>query len=496
MFRLSQLLDCEDITIQCHNIPDADSIASAFAIFTYLAAHGKKSRIIYSGNMEITKSNLLEMIIRLSIPIEYISKKTHMKTLVMADCQYGERNVESFEADTIVVIDHHIEVNSRYDMGIIHSRLGSCSTLVWDLLKKEQFDFSEYPKVSTALYYGLFTDTNSLEEIAHPLDKDARDSLKFDQSIIKRLRGNNLTLSELNIAANALKCHNMNTELRYASFETEPCDPNILGFISDLALQVSGIDVCIVYSRLPDGYKLSVRSCVREVMANEFVQFVTEGVGSGGGHLSKAGGFIDKEKLTEPNISEYFEKRACEYFSSYDIIDSASHDLDTDTFQKYEKNKIPVGFVMSTDIFESATPMLIRTLEGDAEAEASENIYLMIGIYGEVYPIKAEKFKKSYEICSGCFEANFDYSPTVKNKITGDSVELSSYARPCIATGNMYIYASSIEKNTKVFTAWNPEGYMYGKAGDYIAVRADDKNDVYVIRRDIFEITYKKEVVE
>ena len=494
MFQLSQLLNCEEITIQCHNVPDADSIASAFAIFSYLAVHGKQSKIIYSGNMEITKSNLLEMIILLSIPIQYVREKTHLKTLVMADCQYGERNAEQFEADTIVVIDHHKESTPAYDMGIIHSQLGSCSTLVWDLLVKEQFDFKQYPDVSTALYYGLFTDTGNLEEIAHPLDKDARDSLKFDPIIIKRLRGNNLTLSELKIAANALNFHNLHSDLRYASFEAEPCDPNILGFISDLALQVRGIDVCIAYTRLPSGYKLSVRSCVREVMANEFVQFITEDVGSGGGHLSKAGGFIDKAKLENPDISDYLETRSAEYFTGYDLIDTSSHNLNIDTFSKYKKNKIPVGFVVSTDIFKDGTPMLIRTLEGDAEAEASDDVYLMIGIYGEVYPITAEKFKRNYELYPGSFQSDFDYSPTVKNKVTGDSVELAGYAKACISTGNTYIYAAPLTRKTKIFTGWNPEGYMSGKPGDYIAVRADDHNDVYIIQKDIFAITYTKEI--
>ena len=283
---------------------------------------------------------------------------------VLVDCQYGERNAEKFAADTVIVIDHHMEAKPEYTFGIIRSQLGSCSTLIWDLLNKEQFDFKKYPNVSTALYYGLYTDTNSLEEIAHPLDKDARDSLKFDANIIKRLRNNNLSLSELNIAGTALTRHNNNRDLGYAIFQAEPCDPNILGFISDLALQVDGIDVCIVYNELRDGFKLSIRSCTREVMANEFAQFLTEGVGSDGGHISKSGGFINKSKIDELNINieSFMTNRTKEYFDSYDVIDSANHDLNIDDMLKYKKKKIPVGFVLSTDIFDEGTQMLIRTL--------------------------------------------------------------------------------------------------------------------------------------
>ena len=134
--------------------------------------------------------------------------------------------------------------------------------------------------------------------------------------------------------------------------------------------------------------------------------------------------------------------------------------------------------------------MLIRTLEGDIEAETSNDIYLMIGILGEVYPIKAEKFHKTYEITDGIFEGEFEYSPTVKDQLTGESKDIMKYAKSCVTKGVTSVYAMPVSKNTKVFTSWNTESYMYGKPGDYVSVRADDYHDVYIIRKDIFEKTY------
>jgi len=494
MFSLSSLLDCDEIVIQCHDIPDADTIASAFAVHTYLKENKKNSKIIYSGMAEISKANLLEMIVELAIPIEYTTEMPRIGTLVLVDCQYGERNVQQFEADTVIVIDHHTESKGGGSFGIIRSQLGSCSTLIWDLLNKTQFDVNKHPSVSTALYYGLYTDTNNLEEIAHPLDKDARDSLKFDNNIINKLRNNNLSLSELSIAGTALTQYKIDTNLKYAIFKAAPCDPNILGFISDLALQVNDIDVCLVYNELNDGFKLSIRSCIREVMANEFSVYLTEGVGSGGGHIGKAGGFINKTKIEEQNtdIGSFLEKRAREYFSSYEVVDSADHSLDINCMQEYRKRNIPVGFVASTDIFSEGEPVLIRTLEGDTEIEASKDILFMIGILGEVYPITTEKWGRNYALTDCAFEADYDYSPTAKNKVTGDSVEIAPFAKPCLATGEVHIFAAPVTKNTKVFTSWNVTGYMFGAPGDYIAVRSDDHNDVYIIRRDIFEKTYER----
>lgn len=61
--------------------------------------------------------------------------------------------------------------------------------------------------------------------------------------------------------------------------------------ISDLVLQVSEIDVCVVFNVLDFSIKFSVRSCVKETKASHLAQVISKGIGSGGGHLTKAGGF-------------------------------------------------------------------------------------------------------------------------------------------------------------------------------------------------------------
>ena len=485
MFYLSEILKYDNIIIQCHDYPDADTLASAFAVYTYLYENGKAARMVYAGRAEITKPNLLRMITFLSIPLEYVNTLPDDITLIMTDCQYEESNVTKFDAKNIIQLDHHEDKNRGYS-GIIRSNLGSCATLIWDLLLKENFPFDKYPQAATALYYGLYTDTNSFEEISHPLDKDMRDELIFNKTVFNTLRFNNLTIEELNIAGMALTRHKIDNEHNFAIFQADACDPNILGFISDLTLQVEDVDVCIVYSILPNGYKISIRSCTREIMADEFAAFLA----SGGGHKQKAGAFVAKDKIGDTAIDEYLWNRTKQYFGSYDTIYADSHGLNISVMPKYKKRIIPVGYVPSTDIFPKNTPILIRTLEGDSDVIASEDILFMIGFEGEVYPIKSDKFNNSYTSTGQDFIKDFTYSPTVKNKITGETIQLIEYAKSCIPTGQTFIYASQISKNTKLFNSWNPDGYMLGIPGDYLAVRADSHNDVYIIKNDIFVKTY------
>ena len=53
--KLSQLLQFDNIIIQCHNNPDADALASGFAVFKYLKTNGKNVKFVYGGNLKYPK---------------------------------------------------------------------------------------------------------------------------------------------------------------------------------------------------------------------------------------------------------------------------------------------------------------------------------------------------------------------------------------------------------------------------------------------------------
>ena len=56
--KLSDLLEFDDIVVQCHDNPDADAIASGFGVYSYLKAMGKNVRFIYSGNFKIGRAHV------------------------------------------------------------------------------------------------------------------------------------------------------------------------------------------------------------------------------------------------------------------------------------------------------------------------------------------------------------------------------------------------------------------------------------------------------
>lgn len=322
--RLSDLLTYENIIIQCHDNPDADAIASGYGLYIYFKENQKKVRFVYGGRFVIRKSNLVLMLRELEIPIEYVTELDMPDLLITVDCQYGEGNVTHFDAKEIAVIDHHQVSGALPRLNEVRSELGACSTLVRELLAQEGIDINGNINLATALYYGLMMDTNRFSEIFHPLDKALRDAAAYDRDKIAMFRNANISLEELEIAGEALCGYEYDEKHRYAVIKVRPCDPNILGIIADMMLEVDAVDYCVVYSVLPFGVKLSVRSCRAESPASEFADYLTDKIGSGGGHLEKAGGFIRPELLQrkydieclDEQLSGFLKMRMNQYFDS------------------------------------------------------------------------------------------------------------------------------------------------------------------------------------
>ena len=118
-----------------------------------------------------------------------------------------------------------------------------------------------------------------------------------------------MSLEELDIAATALLGRDYIEEYRLAIVKAGACDPNVLGIISDFVLEVDAIDICMVFSVIKNGVKLSFRSCIKEVSASEMAQEVCRDIGSGGGHYYKAGGFIPMDLLIDSYNVYCKEKR-------------------------------------------------------------------------------------------------------------------------------------------------------------------------------------------
>ncbi len=498
-FKLSDLCGYGQIVIQCHDNPDADALASGFALRWYLEQKGVPARFVYGGANPITKSNLVLMNENLEIGCEHVTSIDPPELLITVDCQYKESNVTVFPAENVAVIDHHQVSAELPGMSEVRSNYGSCSTVIFEMLQAEGIDINADRRVATALYYGLMTDTADFSEISHPSDRDLRDTAEFNKASVTLFRNSNLSIEELRIAGEALKNTIVDDRRCSGIVEAGPCDSNILGIISDMFLEVEGVNTCVVYNLLPSGIKYSVRSCIKEVKACELAAFLAENLGGGGGHLVKAGGFLKKDLLVKAgvrfekeDITRFITARMNAYFDETTILYAEKYKANLVEFARYKKKRFRVGFVRACDIAEPGTKVMIRTLEGDIDVEITEDLYIIINVNGEIYPIQQAKFERSYEVTDAPYTFPGEYQPNVIDNATGEHIPLLPFARSCESVGGDGIYAKEIHGRVKVFTRWDPDKYYLGRTGDYLAVRADDVSDVYVIEGRIFQKTYEK----
>ncbi len=491
--KLFELGKYKRIVIQCHDIPDADAVGSGFALQCYLLSLGAEAALVYGGRAEIQKPSLLMLLDALDIKISHVTElPPETDLLITVDCQRGAGNVQKFDLPAIcnvVVIDHHRPEIEENENTVIRPYLASCATLVWDLLRGEGFSMDA--RVQNALYYGLYTDTNGLSELRHPLDRDLAD-LPNDAGLIRKLKNSAITSDELDIIGEALRVKEIIGNI--GLFRAQPCDANLLGFTSDIAQQVVHMDCCVVYCLQPFGMKLSVRSSAREIMASEIAEYLCRGAGSGGGSVEKAGGFMSLKGMAEASggldPEEYLKNRVREYLGNYDHIYAGKHSIDFGAMPLYKKLPVRVGYAKSTDVFPAGAKITIRTLEGDVDTVTDNNIYLMIGVKGEVYPIKKARFEASYSAFEQPFAANTEYIPAVINRYSGERKEIIGCARGCIPSDEKLVRAKALAKPTKVFTEWDTEKYYSGGPGDWLVANDGVFDDCYIVRRDIFEESY------
>ncbi|MDE6016700.1 MAG: DHH family phosphoesterase [Acetatifactor sp.] len=503
---LSDLESYNPITIQCHDNPDADALGAGYGLYCYFQSRGKQVRLLYSGKNQIQKSNLRMLVEELKLPIEYVEPLDGKLPpveglLITVDCQYGAGNVTALQADAVAIIDHHQREIEDVPLSLIKPGLGSCCTLVWQMLTEAGYEINDEAGLGTALYYGLYTDTNQFSELYNPLDMDMREAVPYDKSLITLLRNSNLSLRELEVAGVAMIRYSFNDDYGFSVIKAQPCDPNILGIISDFLLQVDLIKTCVVFNEGNDGYKYSVRSCIKEVKASELAGYLAEGIGSGGGHYEKAGGFISmklyEEKYPTLHAEGYFNNRMVEYFDSFKVLYAGEYQADTQGMELYEKKRIPVGYVEADKLLPVGAPITIRTQEGDLELTVEEDLYLLIGVTGQVSPLHRAEFEHIYQTLDERYtmkdyRAVAEYAPVVKNRDDGRSLVLTDYARKCVTTGQLRIYARPLEKGVKVFTLWDKNKYLLGRPGDYLAVRCDDMRDIFVVEREIFALNYDR----
>ncbi|MCK8816864.1 DHH family phosphoesterase [Natroniella sulfidigena] len=500
MIDLKELItDFDKVYIQPHDNPDADAIASAYGLERLIESWDQEAVIIYQGG-EIKKPNLRNLIKEYRLKLMLVGAGFAIgddELLVIVDGQYGAGNVSLVAAQNIIVIDHHLEEGNQKCLGKdIQPRIGACATMIVNYLREYGLEMDQ--ELATVLYFGIYMDTDSFTGGMTVLDSDNKVFLEeyYDSEVFDYLRLSTLSFADIKTCAEGM----LNTQ-RYENLvfsKMGDCGDNLLGHTSDLLSEINGVDIVVIYSAREQGFKFSVRSYHDYITAQELALELAAGVGSGGGHANKAGGFIitDKLQAAASNISfdMFVKTKVIDYCRNLVFLETAKDDpyqiYGEEAFFRAQKKSNYFRYLNIGDYFEEN--IRVKTLEGIEEASYEDK--LIIGMKNEVWPIDEVKFKERYEIIDDqevtAVSDRFvdDYGITLQSldktyRITKDNIKEHNI---CRSLDNNVVDVMQLEENMKIRTSW---GDLFGRVGDYLLVI--DLSDYYIIKEEIFDLSYE-----
>lgn len=304
---LVELLKGNKVYIQTHNFPDPDAIASAFGLQQFLLYYGVPATICYVGSID--RFNTKKMMETFGITIHSYNDIEDMAAedyIVNVDCQKPNANTTDLPGNEIACIDHH---PIFYDCDYKYSDIritGACSSIIAQYYEKTATPIDT--NVATALAYGIKMDTDELIRGTTELDMDMMSYL-FPNSDWEKLNDMyNSTIEFHDLKAYGTAIENVDI-YDYVGFTYMPfeCPNSLVAIVSDFILSLDVVDVSIVYSINQDGAKFSVRSEKKLIDAGKLIHRALEGIGSGGGHATMAGGFVGKEELDKLGRNFYFK---------------------------------------------------------------------------------------------------------------------------------------------------------------------------------------------
>jgi nanoRNase/pAp phosphatase (c-di-AMP/oligoRNAs hydrolase) len=313
--KLEEIVKGKRVLILVHNNPDPDAIAAGWALSYFLKKKfAVSSRIVYGGR--ITRPENRTMIRRLGIgirPLEKV-KVRNFNVLAMVDTQPwgGNSSLPKF-LEPSIVIDHHSlkKPTQKVDFVDVRPHYGSSATMLTEYLIEAGLTI--HKKMATALYFAIKADTQNLGRDATEADYRAAITLYPNVQLRKLSQIEHPELSrdyfeDLDKAIHCAKIHG----------DVILCDLGLLtntdmiGFISDLLVRISGVRWSFVRGRDDSQVIFSIRTKRMKQNAGRVAQQLVNGLGSAGGHGMVAGGQILMKGHTpkkEEKLGQTLEKR-------------------------------------------------------------------------------------------------------------------------------------------------------------------------------------------
>ena len=284
--RLQDVVSPEDTLAILINA-DPDSMASALALKRFFWRRVKKASIFHINTIKRADNLALKRLLKIDQRhIRYLDEAAITKWAIVDsqphhDALYGKHQYD-------IIIDHHpLGPQSVATFVDIREDYGANATIMTEYLRAVRIKPS--PRLATALFYGIKTDTDNFVRHSLPHDINAfRYLYQYTNiNIIKKIESSEITKKTLNSLRFAME-HLTFIKDRAFIFMGKVNDPDIFVIMADFFLKMAEASWCIVSGIYGQKLVVVLRNAGFRLDAGRVAEKLFGRWGSAGGHKSAA----------------------------------------------------------------------------------------------------------------------------------------------------------------------------------------------------------------
>jgi nanoRNase/pAp phosphatase (c-di-AMP/oligoRNAs hydrolase) len=286
----------EELTIICHNNPDPDCLASAFALGRIATAAGiDERRILYSGEISHQQNRAFVNLLGIDLtPFEADAVRDRPDGSLLAFVDHsvpGANNRVPPGTPVDIVIDHHpIE---GIDAAFVDHReeVGATATILTEYVRELGTEVDS--ALGTALLFAIRRETLGFLRGATPEEYDAAGWLhrSADAALLRTLSTPSVTGATVDSIASAIRNRTVRGSVLLSGIG-RTSERDALPQAADYLATLEGVETAVVFGIIDDGIQLSARSTDSRVHIGQVLDAAFEDVGSAGGHREMAGGEV------------------------------------------------------------------------------------------------------------------------------------------------------------------------------------------------------------
>lgn len=291
---LGLLSPFDRILILPHDHPDPDALASALALRALIHHKlGKNAEIGLSGVIGRSENRAFVSVLEVPLtPVEEIFPN-FMGTVVLVDTQPGRSNNSlPIDVSPIAVIDHHPDWGNLGAVPFVDLRegYGATSTILTEYLQEGEVPLD--PKVATAMFYGIASETQGLKRETQSKDIFASQFLYpyMNKRLLGEIEHPPLSRAYFKLVGDAVRRAQLYGDAVVTTLPSLPY-PDAVAEISDFLLRMEKTRWSICMGPYRSHLHVSIRATDPDAGAGRLLATLLP-EGMGGGHDMIAGGKV------------------------------------------------------------------------------------------------------------------------------------------------------------------------------------------------------------